>query len=175
MLDWLPRTSGPIAECGSGLTTLVLASAASLSGRRVHSFEHDADWAARVTRELPVRLRPCVELNVTPITSYSEFDWYSLEAATPPHAIGFVVCDGPPGATRGGRYGLGPVLRPYLAPGCIVLLDDTQRRDEHQIIRRWCSELEGSIVQEADTYSVLSIGHNARNRTPIADFSGARA
>jgi hypothetical protein len=172
MLDWLPQTSGAIAECGSGLSTLVLASAASRLGRRVHSFEHDRDWAACIARDLPARLRPSVELNVTPIKSYGEFDWYSLEAVRAPTAIGFVVCDGPPGTTRGGRYGLAPVLRSHLAPGCIVLLDDTQRPSEREILGRWCAELGGSIVQEAGTYSVLAVG---RDRSQIADSTGAQA
>jgi hypothetical protein len=44
------------------------------------------------------------------------------------------VCDGPKGTTRGGRYGLAPVMKDRLAPGCIVLLDDTSREAERAII-----------------------------------------
>jgi hypothetical protein len=175
MLEWLPRTAGAIVECGSGLSTLVLACAASKSGRSVHSFEHDAGWAERMVRDLPMHLRSSVELHVTPIRSYGEFDWYSLDNITLPNAIGFVVCDGPPGETRGGRYGLAPVLRSHLAPGCIVLLDDTQRPEEHEIVRRWCAELDASIVHEDDTFSVLSVGPGTRERTHVADSSRARA
>jgi Methyltransferase domain len=157
-LHWLPRSHGPVLECGSGLTTLVMASAAVLMNRRVISLEHDASWAERVQRALPSRLQTTVDLNVTPIRSYPDFDWYDIEPASPPRDIGFVMCDGPPGKTRGGRYGLSQVLGSRLAPGCLVLVDDTQRPAEDEIVRRWCSELDGSVVHRASTYTVLSVG-----------------
>src|SRR6266581_3936201 len=47
VLDWFPRTSGAVLECGSGLSTLLLASLASVHRRQVRSLEHDAGWAAR--------------------------------------------------------------------------------------------------------------------------------
>jgi hypothetical protein len=162
MLEWLPRTTGSIAECGSGISTLVLASAASVTGRQVHAFEHSGEWAARMLRELPQRLRPSLELHVTPIRSYGEFDWYSLDHITAPSNIGFVVCDGPPGGTRGGRYGLVPILRSRMAPGCVILIDDTQRPNEHAIVRRWCNELDAAVVQEGSTYNVLAVARSPR-------------
>jgi hypothetical protein len=158
MLEWLPRTSGPIAECGSGISTLVLANAAALAGRQVHSFEHSAEWAARITRELPEHLRSSVELHLAPIRDYGEYDWYSLANDATPDQIGLVVCDGPPGGTRGGRFGLTPVLGSLMAPGCVIILDDTQRAGEHQVVRRWCSEFGASLVREGATYSVLTLG-----------------
>jgi hypothetical protein len=158
ILEWLPRTTGPIAECGSGLSTLILACSASMSGRTVHSFEHDPMWAERVLHCLPLHLRANLSLHLTPIRSYGEFDWYSLDDIRLPPSIGFVLCDGPPGGTHGGRYGLAPLLQSHLAPGCLVLLDDTQRPGEHEIIRRWGAESDASLVHEDDTFSVLSMG-----------------
>src|SRR5262245_2921428 len=141
MLEWLPKTSGVILECGSGLSTLVLGVAARASGRRVLSFEHNPAWAARLERNIPKDLRGSIEVCVTPIRRHGDFDWYSLEGMRLPNDIGFVVCDGPPGTTRGGRYGLGPLLTPLLSPGCIVLLDDAQRSAERDVTIRWCTEL----------------------------------
>jgi hypothetical protein len=158
IFEWLPRTSGPIVECGSGISTFVLASAAAISGRRVHTFEHNSEWAERIVRELPATLRPSVEMILAPIRSYGDFDWYSLDSITPPSGVGFVVCDGPPGTTRGGRYGLSPMLGPFLKRGCVVLLDDTQRPQEGEIVGRWCSELSASVMRSGDTFSVLSVG-----------------
>ncbi len=157
VFEWLPRTSGPILECGPGISTFVLASAAAASGRRVHSLEHNGEWAERIMRELPEGLRPSVEMNLAPIKSYEEFDWYSLDTLIPPQGIGYVVCDGPPGNTRGGRYGLSPILGSFLKPGCIILIDDTQRPQEDQIVHRWCGELSASVLHKGDTYSVLSV------------------
>lgn len=171
LFEWAPRTRGPILECGAGISTFVLAIAAAASGRRVHSLEHNGEWVERIMRELPSALRPNVAMTLAPIKSYDEFDWYSLDALTPPAGIGFVVCDGPPGTTRGGRYGLSPILRSFLAPGCIILLDDTQREAEVEIVRRWCSELPGTVVHSGGTYMVLSVGAREPNR---ANGSGAQ-
>ena len=158
MLDWLPRTSGSIAECGSGLSTLLLASALARTDRRVVSFEHDPMWAARIKDALPERLRSRVEVSLTPLQSYGDFDWYSVGRVSLPPAIGFVVCDGPPGSTRGGRYGVVPVLKERFAPGCILLLDDTQRPQERLIMKRWCSEMAATVVQREPTFSVMRVG-----------------
>jgi hypothetical protein len=170
-LEWLPRTKGAIAECGSGLSTLVLASAAAVAERQLTSFEHDPAWAARLLQDLPAHAQTSVDLCVTPIRSYGDFDWYSLEGVAPPQDIGFVLCDGPPGSTRGGRYGLGPLLRPFLAPGCIILLDDTQRPHEHEIVRRWCTEMDASVAHEGGTFSVLSVGHARRSQERTASLA----
>jgi hypothetical protein len=164
VIEWLPRTTGSVVECGPGISTFVLASAAAVSARRVHAFEHNRDWAERIVRELPSDLRASVEMHLTPIRSCGDFDWYSLDALTLPSDVGFVVCDGPPGKTRGGRYGLAPMLRAYLKPGCIVLLDDTQRLEERQIVRRWCDELPASVIETGENYNVVSIGEN---RPPV--------
>jgi hypothetical protein len=158
LLEWLPRSSGTILECGSGLSTLVLGTLARISGRRVLSLEHDPQWAARVERDLPQDLRATIDVCVTPIRNYGEFDWYSLDGVRLPSDIGFVLCDGPPGSTRGGRYGLGPVLMPLLAPGCIVLLDDTRRASEQDIMNQWCAQFGAAVRDGSSTYHVLEVG-----------------
>ena len=48
-----------------------------------------------------------------------------------------VICDGPPGCTQGGRYGLVPVMDKQLAENCLVILDDTHRKAEQRIIDVW--------------------------------------
>jgi hypothetical protein len=158
ILNWLPKTSGLVLECGSGLSTLVLAVAASVRARHVLSLEHEPLWAARVGDALSASWTRNVELAVTPLCGYGEFDWYSLAGVATPTPIGFIVCDGPPGSTRGGRYGLAPVLRNYMAPGCIILLDDAHRAGERAIIERWCLELSATIVEESTTHCVIQVG-----------------
>lgn len=59
-----------------------------------------------------------------------------------------------------------PVLGSYLSPGCILLLDDTQRPEERAIVRRWCIELDASVIDEADTFAVLLVG--SRSTRPAA-------
>lgn len=169
ILDWLPQTSGSIVECGSGISTLLLATAAMLSGRKICSLEHDTAWAAFIEQRTPNRLRSRVSLSVRPLTNYGEFEWYSIDPAATPGSIGFVVCDGPPAATRGGRYGLAPVLGNQLAAGAIILLDDTQRSEERAILERWCTELGATVIQEGETFTALRVGHSVRVMNPVSD------
>lgn len=175
MLEWLPRTSGAIVECGSGLSTLVLAVAAALCGRVLYSFEHDEQWAERILQQLPSSARDYVQLNLTPLRSYGDFDWYSLENLPLPDSIGFVVCDGPPGSTRGGRYGLGAVLGSRMAPQCTLLLDDTQRDAERTVLSRWCAELGGSVIHRADSYAIVRLNGEDLGTSPGAASASARA
>ena len=158
LLDWFPKTRGPILECGSGLSTLLLASLASMHGRQVHSLEHDPDWAERVSRALPSRASSSVEVTVAPIRHYDDFDWYTMEPLTTLSGVGFVVCDGPPGSTRGGRYGMAPMVHNCLAAGCVVLLDDTHRDAEREVLNRWCTDYGATIVQRGATFCALRIG-----------------
>jgi hypothetical protein len=57
-----------------------------------------------------------------------------------PDEFSLVVCDGPPGSTKGGRYGLLPVLGGRLPPGSTILLDDAGRPGELELIKRWEAE-----------------------------------
>src|SRR5579859_584282 len=171
-LEWFGRSTGPALECGTGLTTLALAVAASQSRRSVLSLEHDPAWAQRAREALPAKLRAVVTINAAPIRSYGTFDWYALEHCHLPPSIGFVLCDGPPGSTRGGRYGLA-VLAKHLAPGCILLLDDTQRPGEHAIVQRWCAELGATVIETASTFTVLRIGGQESRRAPGAEDAPA--
>ena len=57
-----------------------------------------------------------------------------------PDGIALVICDGPPSSTAGGRYGLVPVMKASLNTSCRILLDDTHRRKEREIIQHWCHD-----------------------------------
>lgn len=104
---------------------------------------------------MPERLKGHVEVCVAPLRRYGEFDWYPVEGTPIPDSIGFVVCDGPPGATVGGRYGLGPLLGSRLSPGAIILLDDTQRPEERAIVTRWCASLGVVVVADGGSFVAL--------------------
>jgi hypothetical protein len=167
LMTWLPQSTGPILECGSGLSTLVLATAAALANRGLWALEHDAGWAAKVSRELPAHLRSHATVLLAPLRDYGTYEWYSPDPAALPASIGFVLCDGPPGHTRGGRYGLVPELGNRLRSGCIVLLDDTQRAQERAIVRRWTSELPASVLMESETYTVLQLQEQPRHHRTL--------
>jgi hypothetical protein len=127
-----------ILECGSGLTTLVLALLARSTGASVLTLEHDPEWYAVIKRELR-RFHLDADVALTPLRSYGAFEWYSVAATSLPE-VSLVVCDGPPNSARGGRYGLVPVVGTRLASGCTILLDDATRPSERRTLERWASE-----------------------------------
>jgi methyltransferase family protein len=128
---------GAIVECGSGLSTLLLAGVARQSGTVVHSLEHNADWRKRVMGELAARgLTNYSTVHHAPLQKYGEYDWYSIPQSLPGN-IALVICDGPPSDTLGGRHGVLPALRDRMAPTCTILMDDANRPSEIEIMALW--------------------------------------
>jgi hypothetical protein len=132
---------GPILECGTGLTTVVLGVVAQRTGNAVWALEHRGEWGARVETHLRRYGGDAVRVSTGPLKAYAGYDWYDPPVGAMPEAFALVVCDGPPGATRGGRYGLVPVMRARLPPGCVILLDDARRGGERAVAARWSADL----------------------------------
>lgn len=141
---------GAIVECGSGLSTLLLASVARNTGSHIHSLEHNALWRARVMTTLAQHgLTEYSTVHYTPLRNYGEFDWYTVPASLP-RGISLVICDGPPSTTEGGRHGVLPMLRPLMASTCTLLMDDANRDSEMDIMARWEREY-GARSEEYET------------------------
>lgn len=130
------RTRAPILECGSGLSTLLVGRVAQDTGATLWALEHEPAWRTRVDDALVRAGVRGATVCDSPLTRYGEFDWYTVPPSLPAR-FALVLCDGPPAATRGGRYGLLPVLGDRLTADAVVLLDDAQREDEQEIARRW--------------------------------------
>jgi hypothetical protein len=149
VLGYAHESPGPILECGSGLTTVLLG---LLEGRPVWSLEHLRAWR----RSVQVRLRLAgarANVRLAPLRSYDSFVWYDVPGDLPDE-FGLVVCDGPPGGTPGGRYGLLPVAGKRLRPGTVVLLDDAERAE------RWTEEAGWDVVikkHEDQAYGVVTV------------------
>jgi hypothetical protein len=144
-LQHVRETDGPVLECGSGLSTVLMGAVAQARGVRVYSLEHEGRWATRVQKCLHKYRIHSVNLSTAPIRSYGDFDWYSLPAlqSVPPR-ISLVICDGPSGGTRGGRYGLVPVMMEKLRPDCVILLNDGAPEEERSVAQRWGRMLGGN-------------------------------
>ncbi len=137
-------SDGPILECGSGLTTVVLGVIAERSGNTVWSLEHNKEWSERVDRYLKKYQINSVRLCVNPLKDFTDFSWYDPPLDVMPDRFSMVICDGPPKNTRGGRYGLLPVMKSRFKPGTIILLDDAEREQEKAIATLWTGELNTS-------------------------------
>jgi hypothetical protein len=135
---------GPILECGSGLTTLLAGAAARRAGVGMWSMEHRPAWGERVRRCLSRHHVDSVHLCVAPLRDYAGYSWYNPPRVAMPDNFSLVICDGPPGSTWGGRYGLLPTMGEKLAPDCVILIDDAARPDKEAVARRWQAESGGS-------------------------------
>jgi Methyltransferase domain len=154
-LDYAAGERGQVLECGSGLTTLLLALVAP---NAVWALEHMEEWQSRVQTRLRLAGTEAHVL-LAPLTSYGRFQWYEVPA-TLPREFRLVVCDGPPGTTSGGRYGLLPLLGDRLPKGTVILLDDAQRLDEQGVLQRWEKEAGWRHTikdSDAGAYAVVTV------------------
>lgn len=133
-------TDGPILECGSGLTTLVLGHVAGKRKIATWSLEHNEDWYHRVSRTIKRHNVPGANLCLSPLREYEQFTWYDPPLARMPPKFSLVICDGPPDLANGGRYGLLPVLGDRLAPGAVILFDDAREPGQPEVLSRWAKE-----------------------------------
>ena len=148
MVEAARRADGPVLECGSGVSTLLL----GIESDEVYSLEHDPYWARR-SRAWLARLGIRATVLDAPLRSYGDFTWYDVPEL--PDSFALVVCDGPP-AYLCGRYGLFPVLGERIAGD--VLLDDVYRREEQVVVARWADEygVSAETVDCAKPYARLS-------------------
>ena len=151
-----------VIEFGSGISTIVIAKALLHKAFKDHntiakfvSFEHNKDYYEKTLSQLKNNdLDQTVELKLTPLApftatdnnTYSYYDcqfilkklWQKFEGS---HILVFV--DGPPGSTgKNSRYPALSHMLPYSdAVKIDMLLDDTIRSDEQEIVKCWQDEL----------------------------------
>lgn len=139
--------SGAILECGAGLSSIVLAAVAKQHCITHWVLEHKPEWANKVQGYLnEYGLTSIIQTN--PLKDYGDFCWYDVNLKIMPTEFHLVVCDGPPRRTKGGRYGLIPIMKSKLNSGATILLDDGGRKEELDIAERWKTELACSFTLE---------------------------
>ncbi|WP_158645754.1 class I SAM-dependent methyltransferase [Stackebrandtia albiflava] len=143
-----------IVECGSGVSTLIMAYALRELGQgRVVALDHEARFAAH-TRAVLERhgLSDWAEVRVAALAEVTvegeRWPWYDV-TTLPDGPIDMLVVDGPPKATRSqARFPAVPLLHDRLTEDAIVVLDDHERPDEQAAGRRWV-ELYPDLTSEA--------------------------
>jgi hypothetical protein len=84
-----------------------------------------------------------------------------------------VICHGPPPGTRGGRFGLVPVMMEKLRPEVIILLGDGGGDADRAIAERWGQMLGGNpeLIGAEQPYLRLKAGRttNPLQMAPIAE------
>jgi len=128
-------TEGPVLECGSGLTTLLLGMLAGRRGVKTRSLEHSPEWRQRISAVLTKNRIANVEVLNSPLRDYGNFSWYDAPLQDLPDNFRLVVCDGPPGMTKGGRYGLLRLFSVGLTNGAVIVHDDAGRPGEVELLK----------------------------------------
>ena len=142
---------GPVIECGSGLSTVIMGIIAQKRNIKVYSLEHHEMWYEKISKILASEGLNNSIIYHTPLKDYGDYDWYDLEGRDLPADFDLVLCDGPPAQTRGGRYGLLPLLRNHFASDYMVILDDSFRPEEREIITKWEQEFHLKQIESEST------------------------
>jgi len=141
-----------VVELGSGTSTVLLARLLRQvwpeGGYRQVAVEHDAAWAGWVLGRLRDEGALATTVLHVPLASgRHDVPWYDeprlaagLDAALDGEPVDLLLVDGPPAEAAErvlARCPALPVLAPRLAPGATVVLDDTERPGEQEVLRRW--------------------------------------
>ncbi len=139
------RDAGPnplVVELGTGDSTLWIAKTLAERGDgRLISFEHDEAYGSLTRARLSAAgLDDWVEMRVAPLRHVEidgeTYPWYDLVGDLT--EVRVLIVDGPPGNTGHlARLPAFPMLSQALEEDAIVLLDDADRPDEQEIIKRW--------------------------------------
>jgi predicted O-methyltransferase YrrM len=134
-----------IVECGSGVSTVVLARLLRQrgGGATIVALEHDAQWAALVTDMLRRdSLSDIARVVHAPLQG--DPPWYAHSALTDmPDNVDLLMVDGPPAHAPGQGHRRAPALaalRSRLTETATVILDDVNRPGERDVLTCWQSE-----------------------------------
>lgn len=132
-----------VLELGSGTSTVWLGYVLERYGGRLISVDHSPEYAERTRSMLALHsLEGTAQVRLAPLRPFHvdgrDFRWYDEQVFADVGEAGFLLVDGPPGATgQDARYPALPLLLKRLAPGAVIVLDDAQRPDEQEIVNQW--------------------------------------
>lgn len=158
-LQFAKTSNGSFLECGSGLSTLLLGIALKKSSVNYIAFENNDFWFNKMKEVLLKFQLKNVKLYHTPLIQKEGYDWYDYANVPLPETFSLIICDGPPGQTKGGRLGLVPEMKSKLLPGTVILLDDTVREEERSVIEKWKSYKKFTVAFNnlQDQHAILTI------------------
>jgi predicted O-methyltransferase YrrM len=127
-----------ILECGSGVSTVLLARLLRERGRGVlTSLEHDLHWATLIREQLEQEhLEQIARIVHAPLEG--DPPWYRLDEA--PDEIDLLIVDGPPAFEPGHSARRVPALPRFdnsLVHDAAVILDDLDRPGEQETVMTW--------------------------------------
>ena len=112
------ESNGPILECGSGLSTIVMAAA---SKHDVWALESDAGWASVTSENVKGFGLTNVKMCYAPIKDYGKYEWYDYPENLP--MFDMLYCDGPHRTNKGFRAGV-IEIKDKMNAGSVAAFDD---------------------------------------------------
>lgn len=155
-----------IVECGSGVSTVMLARLLrERGGASLTALEHDRHWAEIVGGQLRREgLDTLASVIHAPLED--EPPWYAATALDAvPGEFDLLLVDGPPACDPGHETRRGPALprfEPRLLGAAAVIVDDIDRPGEREVIAGWEASTDWRF--ELDPIAGVAIGRRA---TPI--------
>ncbi len=133
-----------VVELGSGTTTLITAMSLKKIGKgKVWAFDHQKEYVERTKLQLQrQKLTEWAVVHHAPLTTVEsevgKSPWYDLEGKIPDRKVGLLIIDGPPVKTaKLARFPALPMLWERLAESAVIILHDTHRPEESEVIKRW--------------------------------------
>ncbi len=146
-----------IVECGSGVSTIVLARCCEIAGAgHVTSLDHDPGFAQQTRQALAAyglsAWATVIDAPLEPVVVEGRsLMWYRVQAV-PEGNFDMVVVDGPPlSFGQLVRYPAGKFLLSRLSPGSHGFLDDADRPGETDAVRLWQKEFPWLQVMQLPT------------------------
>ncbi|MFI5491042.1 class I SAM-dependent methyltransferase [Actinoplanes sp. NPDC051859] len=143
-----------VVELGSSGTSAVwLGYVLEQIGGRLVSYDHDSEHATRTTQLLAAHgLSAVAEVRTAPLTDLvvdgRTYRWYDVDKLGGIRDIDLLLIDGPPAATGpDARYPALHALQSRLSAEATVILDDVNRPDEQDAVRRWTENIAGLTAE----------------------------
>lgn len=134
---------GLVVEAGSGSSTIWLGHACAAVGAKLVALEHEEIYLESTRAAVKEHgLSTTVEVRHAALEQAGleghSTPWYALSKIRDLTNIGLLLIDGPPTLTGpAARYPAFPLLAQQLADNAVVVLDDYERRDEQETLKRW--------------------------------------
>jgi predicted O-methyltransferase YrrM len=146
----MDRRPALIVECGSGTSTLLMATClkeVEIDGRII-SIDHDSTYAEATRNLLDQRgVADRATVVTAPLASRTidgrSVQWYDFDPEDHLDTkIDFLLVDGPPNPLGSMiRFPAVPVFQEHLSSDSLILLDDGQRQDERKVAEAWVNNL----------------------------------
>lgn len=141
--DMAQDTKGPILECGSGISTLVMGIALTRvkSPYTLHTLESDLNWTNRVGKWLQRYGVENVALYYCPLITHERGNWYDADPNSLPQDFDGVFVDGPPRILNqqfiSERSVLWDVFGGQIAGARTWVIDDASTPHERRVVQQY--------------------------------------